>query len=188
MGLESVEIVMGCEEAFGVEITDTEGERILTPGDLIRLMNEKVGPAGEGPCMTQRAFNHLRAALATAFGVERSWVETGTPVEHLLPRGPRWAVLRELQWRSGRPEWPALCREGPFGPVAVVPDSVRTVADLTRWLVLHGPIPERRAGADDVRRWTRSEVRTTVRRVVARELGLDDFEDEDELVRDLGMS
>jgi len=187
MGLDSVELVIACEDAFGVRITDAEAERVITPEDLVQLMIEKVRPSREGPCATHRAFNQIRTALATAFGVERCWVGTGTPVDHVLPKGPSWEVVRELEWRAGHAEWPHLYRESLFGPVSAVPGRVRTVGDLARWMVLHGPIAERSSDGEPPKEWTRSGVRTTVRHLVARQLGLDDFNDEDELVRDLGV-
>jgi acyl carrier protein len=38
MGMDGVEMVMMTEEAFGIEISDAEAERILTPGQLIALV------------------------------------------------------------------------------------------------------------------------------------------------------
>lgn len=187
MGLDSVELVIACEDAFGVQISDVEAACVITPADLVQLMIEKVRPSREGPCATHRAFNQIRTALAAAFGVERSWVGTRTPVDHVLPRGPSWEVLREFELRAGHAEWPRLYRESLFGPVSAVPGHVRTVGDLARWIELHGPVAARSSDEEPPSEWTRSGVRTTVRHVVARQLGLDHFNDDDELVRDLGV-
>lgn len=41
MGLDSVELVMAYEEAFKIEISDAEAEKILTPADVIALVVQK---------------------------------------------------------------------------------------------------------------------------------------------------
>lgn len=38
MGLDSVELIIAWEEAFGITITDAEAARILTPRDVIELI------------------------------------------------------------------------------------------------------------------------------------------------------
>ncbi|MCA3244418.1 MAG: acyl carrier protein [Alphaproteobacteria bacterium] len=42
--LDTVELVMAFEEAFGVEIPDTEAESIKTVGDAVRLLEAKLNP------------------------------------------------------------------------------------------------------------------------------------------------
>ena len=39
--LDTVELVMGFEEEFGSEISDSEAERILTVGDAIKFIESK---------------------------------------------------------------------------------------------------------------------------------------------------
>ena len=39
--LDTVELVMAFEEEFGSEISDTEGEKILTVGDAIKFIESK---------------------------------------------------------------------------------------------------------------------------------------------------
>jgi acyl carrier protein len=36
--LDLVELVMNCEEAFGVEISDDDAEKMKTVGDVVRMM------------------------------------------------------------------------------------------------------------------------------------------------------
>ena len=38
MGLDSVELIIAWEEAFGITITDEEAARMLTPRDVIELI------------------------------------------------------------------------------------------------------------------------------------------------------
>jgi acyl carrier protein len=42
MGLDAVEIVMAVEDAFGIQIEDSEAEKILTPAQLVELVMGKV--------------------------------------------------------------------------------------------------------------------------------------------------
>ena len=39
--LDTVEVVMACEEEFGSEISDNEAEKILTVGDAIKFIESK---------------------------------------------------------------------------------------------------------------------------------------------------
>ena len=43
MGLDTVEIVMRCEEVFGVELPDSECGQVLTVGDLYGLICRHLG-------------------------------------------------------------------------------------------------------------------------------------------------
>lgn len=42
--LDVAEMLMACEEEFNVEITDAECDRIVTVGDLVKLMEVKTTP------------------------------------------------------------------------------------------------------------------------------------------------
>jgi len=41
--LDTVELIMATEEEFGIEIHDAEAENISTVGDLVKLIEEKLG-------------------------------------------------------------------------------------------------------------------------------------------------
>ena len=57
MGLDVVEIMMGCEDAFDIRIRDREMEAVRTAGDLhalvMRLLQER---RGEAVCASRQAF------------------------------------------------------------------------------------------------------------------------------------
>lgn len=46
MGLDSVEMIMAWEDAFGIEIPDSVAERLRTPSDAIDYIHSRVGTAG----------------------------------------------------------------------------------------------------------------------------------------------
>ncbi len=50
MGLDGVELVMAVEERFGIEITNAEAEKIITPGMLVDLIYSKVEATDRSIC------------------------------------------------------------------------------------------------------------------------------------------
>lgn len=117
MGLDGVEIVISCEEEFGVELTDSEVETFLTPRDMIECIWRKIRGRETGDstaCRTQAAFYRLRRAIVTAWEVPRDSVKPDTAVAGLLGnRKPAdaWRKLglelgREVRPRLVPPEWP----------------------------------------------------------------------------------
>ncbi len=86
MGLDSVELVMEFEEAFGVELKDEEVTRIVTPRAVIDLIFSKLKTAGESICRSQRAFYTIRRVLITAFGLERNAVTPDLRFRDWIPK------------------------------------------------------------------------------------------------------
>ncbi|MFH0733632.1 MAG: acyl carrier protein [bacterium] len=43
--LDTVELIMGFEQGFNIQIPDSEAEKIATVGDAVRLLTEKLGNA-----------------------------------------------------------------------------------------------------------------------------------------------
>lgn len=41
--LDTVELVMAFEEEFGIEISDEDAEKIITVGDAVRYIEERIG-------------------------------------------------------------------------------------------------------------------------------------------------
>jgi acyl carrier protein len=89
MGLDAVEIVMKVEETFDIAIADSEAEKIVTPGQLIDLIQSKVERTDHAACLTQRAFYRLRASLVRQLGVHRSKIKLETSLATLFPRPNR---------------------------------------------------------------------------------------------------
>ena len=64
MGLDSVELIMTVEEAFGIEISDEEAQTICTVGDFHACVMSKLGKIeARDHCLTQHAFYRLRQGL-----------------------------------------------------------------------------------------------------------------------------
>ena len=110
MGLDSVELVMRTEKAFGIELPDSEMEKVRTPRDLIeqvcRRLELDLGPQ----CQSQQAFHRLRKGLMEVLGVPREQIRLETPLADLAPVDdcrPWWPRLRD---HIGARDWPELAR------------------------------------------------------------------------------
>src|ERR1051326_617841 len=153
MGLDSLEIVMGWEEAFGISISDAEAERLRTPRQCIDLIATK--PAARdvprAACLTLRAFHRLRHSIASAANVARDRVRPDARLRDLVSTDRRrtWQAVRSACGISGLPG------------VAWFWLLPRTVGDLTRWTITRAAKDLKQPGEP----WTRSEVRSVVRAV-----------------------
>ncbi len=169
MSLESVELVMGWEEAFGISIPDEEAFVLRTPRMAIDLICRMLGMGDlTGPCLTVRGFHRLRNCFMSAGSLKRESVRLETRIKDLV-RGRSWCVVRASCGVSSlpRPRW----------------FSRSTVADLLRWMVIHAAKDLKPAGEP----WSRSQIRAVVRAVVTDITGLDEFEDDDDFVEVMGI-
>jgi|SRR5579859_3941736 len=94
MGLDSVELVLGWEDAFGISISDAEAEKMFTTRQAAECIFEKVRspiPPDHG-CLSMRAFRRLRSAFQ-AEGVPRKTIRPETKVTALLPSRQRRDIL-----------------------------------------------------------------------------------------------
>lgn len=110
MGLDGVEIVMAVEERFGIEISNQEAERIITPRELIDLVLTKVIAADVATCLSRRAFYAIRRSIVQEMKCDRNAVRPDSSLESLIPRkdrGHHWALL---QRRVAVRRWPQLCK------------------------------------------------------------------------------
>src|ERR1039457_2606087 len=101
MGLDAVEIVIEVEEAFDIRLEDAEVEKISTPRDLIELVMSKVAQADAAGCLTQRAFNLLRAALLHQLPLKRRDIAPQVRIADLAARTHRKRLLECLAAELG---------------------------------------------------------------------------------------
>ena len=177
MGLDGVELVMAWEESFGITITDADAAQLRTPRmatDLIHRKLATAGVPGPGGCLTQRAFHRLQRAVQAAFAVPRQQVRPQTPLDALLPAGKRRAHWQALQAQTGLVSFPKLF----FGRL---PFGCGTVGEFAVHLAARQPVSFRQSDAP----WTRAQVRSLVRLLIVEQLGIKEFHDDDDFVRDL---
>ncbi len=168
---------MAWEESFGIAITDAEAGKLLTPRMATDLIYHKliaVAVPGPGGCLTQRAFYRLRSALRTALDIPAKQIHPDTSLDTLLPAGRRREQWRTLQAHVGVESFPKMF----FG---MLPSGCGTVGGLARRLASRQPNFFRRGNEP----WTRPQVRATVREIIVEQLGIPEFSDDDEFVRDL---
>ena len=179
MGLDLVEFVMAVEDAFSVTIDDAEAEQIQTPAGMINCIARKLNATEGAPgvCPTMRAFHRMRSAVLAVQDIPRQQVKPGTSVVALFPSRRDDEGWSGFVAASGFPRLPQP--RGWFG----VPQPGVTLAYLSRWVVSRHLRELKPRGEG----WTRQEIRAAVRIIITLELGVVDFADEDEFVRDMGL-
>ena len=110
MGLEGVEILMDCEEQFGVTIEEKEAEKTITPGMLIDLIFSKLSSTDELTCQSRQAFYLLRRGLAGSTEAQRKDIRPDTPLATLLQTQDAQTVWPALQASVDARSWPKLRR------------------------------------------------------------------------------
>lgn len=178
MGLDSVEIVMRTEEAFGIEIPDAVAQEILTPGALVAYLAATVPCTPTAACHSQqlfyklrRGFRHQLRALTPAFDLD-------TPLNAILHKD-RWPLAWEAvradvgaaDWPTTIP-WPGLLSNGP-----------RTIRELIWHITASLPRPDVASGEP----WTRLHIEAEVRRIVGDVVGTNNYSLKDRFVEDIGI-
>lgn len=110
MGMDGVEIVMAVEDAFDIRIEDAEVEKIVTPRQLIELVQDKVANVETEICLSHRAFNLVRRYFTIHHGLPRKGFKLTTHLDTLFPRQPRKVVLRDMALEVGTEPFPPLVR------------------------------------------------------------------------------
>lgn len=129
MGLDGVELVMAVEEYFGIELTDADVEKIITPRDLIEVVLGKMQATEWSVCLTRRAFYTLRRVLMQDFRCKRADITPNARLESLVPRPNRRLAWQQMKSSLQAQRWPRLGRPAGvlialgvlFAGVAVVP-------------------------------------------------------------------
>jgi hypothetical protein len=96
MGLDLVEMVMAVEQRFGIELSDADAERSVTPGILIETILSKVPISDASICLSRRAFHVIRKTFIQKFGCKRSAITPSTPLGSLVPREGRRRIWADL--------------------------------------------------------------------------------------------
>ena len=110
MGLDGVEIVMAVEDAFDIRIEDSEAEKVLTPGQLVDLVMNKVATTTTDVCLTHRSFNLLRRFFVSHRALSRKTVAPDTSLRIAFPREHRHAWLQQLSAELAIESPPELVR------------------------------------------------------------------------------
>jgi hypothetical protein len=178
MGLDAVEILMGWEQAFDVKITDREAEKITTPRMAIHLITSKLEVKENilNICPLMRIYYRVEQAFQAVLSFQQIQIEPDSKLRHLLPQKQRSETWQQICSYLGVPTLPKISAIPIFMPI--------TVQDLVDWLTAHYPSyffePEEY--------WTHQQIRTVARSVIKDVVGTSDFTDDDDFVKEIGVS
>jgi hypothetical protein len=147
MGLDTVELVMAFEEAFGVGIPNDAAELLETPRHVVDYLCTVLPVAPSGPCAAQQTFFRLRRALRPGVaGAPR--LHTRTCVRDVATRDDWPAAWQAARTAAGEPRWPDV----PWGPWPN--GGAATLRSLTLRLVPRVVSPDVSRG----QAWTRERI------------------------------
>jgi hypothetical protein len=176
MGLDTVQLVMDVEEAFGIAIPDEEAARMRTPRMVLEYMATRLPVvAGEGErCPTQHAFYAARRGFCAA-GVQRAVLRRNTSLRALSDRAAWPALWTRVRTDAGEPHWPEAVPWPGFwsrGP-GTLGELAFQIA--TAWRPAPG------------QPWTRRRLELVLRAVIYDSTGVPEFSLDDDFVRDMKL-
>jgi hypothetical protein len=174
---DSLDLVWAWEQSFGIQIAQSDAEKMLRVCDATDVFAAKLSATGtRSACLTLRGFNRFRKLLTSA-GVARRRITPSARLRDLLPR-----AIRKEVWKRVRatPEFSQLPRfrfgvGWWFSPI--------TVADAFYAALAYSAHSLKQPRES----WTHSEVRQVVRAGIREVAGLTEYSDEAEIVRELGI-
>ena len=176
MGLASVELILDCEETFGITISDGSASEIRTPADLFHEIQRAVHSTDQRrACISQISFHRIRSALRKATDIPRSQISLHSKIRKLFP-----PATRNHSWRSFQRHLAPLQLRHPDQSFFWNPP--RTISDLVTLEI------RRRASLLTFNQdWTHLEVRQVTRVLLSYHTDKARFADTDLLVQDLGF-
>jgi len=185
VGLDAVEYISAIEESFNVAIPDAEAARMVTPRHVVDYLTMQVPVATDGPCLSQRAFYRLHAALREqSRGDPLPLITPDTALDAIVPRRARAQAWQRVRDQLGAAKFP-----GPPTPADWFSRLAwwrpRRVRDVVRHVVAYAP----RAVLGE-HGWTRPQIAGVVTALCEEEFGVDmrrRFTLDSEFVRDMGV-
>ena len=110
MGLDTVELVIRIEEAFGIAIPDDVAATLTTPRHVKFYVLSQLKRSEQSSCMSQQAFYLLRRELVPVLGIRRSDFHPALNLSQLIPVARRSAVWTTVGSRIGVAALPNLAR------------------------------------------------------------------------------
>jgi hypothetical protein len=178
MGLDAVEIIMVWEQAFKIEFTDAEAATIRTPRIAINLIATKLELKKNisDICPLIRIHQRVSDVFQTVLNLQPHQIELDNKLRYLLPQQQRSETWQQICLYLGVPKLPKISVIPIFMPI--------TVQDLVDWLAANYPsyflAPEER--------WTYQQISTVVRVVIKNVVGDSKFTDDDDFVKEIGVS
>jgi acyl carrier protein len=147
MGLDSVEILVNVENAFGITISNYEAEKIYTVGDIHNIVWRNIQGRQSMRCKSQQLFYKLRYILINRYKVPRETIELDASLNNIFPQKNRrlkyHKLQKELQLKLPQLALPAAwARALVVTSVILIPGALAVTLVLiygyhrTRWLYL----------------------------------------------------
>jgi acyl carrier protein len=96
MGLDSVELLMSVEDKFGIQIKDSEAEKIYTVQDFVDSVYSKIITNPNEKCLTQIVFYRIRKAIQNLKLTDKE-IKPETKISELLTQAElkeKWHLLK----------------------------------------------------------------------------------------------
>jgi hypothetical protein len=177
MGLDVIEIVMGVEEFFGIEIPNKVAQETRTPGMLVDFVASVIETTPTDVCLSQQVFYRLRRGFTRQIAALASNAGLDTPLKDVLHKDQWPKVWSAVRADVGNEDWPAslpwagFFRDGPL-----------TMRDLVWRIVEHLPRPLAKGEA-----WTRVQIEAQVRRIIREVSGKEGFSLRADFVKELKL-
>ena len=110
MGLDTVELVIRFEDAFGIAIPNEIAAQLITPRKVTDYVLAQLPTSDESSCLSQRAFYFLRGKLVLSLNVARKDLRPGTRLENVMPLATRRLVWASLKSQVAPAALPDLVR------------------------------------------------------------------------------
>lgn len=110
MGLDTVELLIRFEEAFGITIPDEVATELTTPRRVSFYVRSQLNLAEQTACTSQQAFYFLRSEFVPALGIHRTDFRPTSNLAELLPAKSRRQFWTTVKSRIGDAALPDLVR------------------------------------------------------------------------------
>lgn len=106
MGLDGIEFVLACEEAFGINIPDSVAMQCHTPKDLTNYIYSRIQKITDQGCLSQAGFYKIRQILIRDFGGNKTNIRPETEIATYLSDDipNAWAKLKNAIGGDNFPE------------------------------------------------------------------------------------
>ena len=161
-----------------IKFTNAETEKIRTPRMAIDLIATKLEIKKNVPdiCPLMRIDQRVSNAFQTVLSLQPHQIKLESKLRQLLPEQHRSETWQQIRLYLGVPKLPKISAIPIFIPI--------TVRDLVDWLTAH--YPSYFLSPDE--RWTYQQIRTVVRAVIKDVVGTSNFTDDDDFVKEIGVS
>ncbi len=97
MGLDGIELVLACEEEFGIHIPDSVAMQCRTPKHLSDYIYSRVQKFHEQQCLSQIGFYKIRRSLIQNFGGRKQDIRPSSELTPYLANDTRnsWHILQK---------------------------------------------------------------------------------------------